>query len=148
MMADDGDSDGVAGAAVTGLVVTGVAAASIKETVAHEEEMINRRLSWMLTLQGFLYAAVGLADGNSLQNAISGVGILTSFVTLLGVVAAYAAIDHVREEAASKEAAADEAKPLKNPSFGSTRWPKWLGRTNAYALPAIVALSWMYILSL
>jgi len=84
-----------------------------RDYVKHEDELINRRLSWNLTLQGFLFAAYGVTF--QLLNSQSGdadlkrhlhylpavfpiVGGLVATLSLLSIVAAQDSINGLRVE--------------------------------------------------
>jgi len=36
-------------------------ASTIRQMIAHEDDLINHRLTWLAQLQGFLFAALGFA---------------------------------------------------------------------------------------
>jgi rRNA maturation protein Nop10 len=105
----------------------------VRETVRHEEALINSRLTWMLTFEGFLFTAVSLASGETRQPFLDTVpvaGALVALLALAGVAAAYGHIDAVRKEA-----------PVGK--FGSVRWPKWVGRGYSAGLCIVVAGAWL-----
>jgi len=94
----------------------------IRRKIEHEDHLVNQRLTWLITLHGLLFTAYGFSIGaegsalaastnpdllrnfnnfmeivNGLRNVIVIVGIASSFVALLGVVAANLAIRHDEE---------------------------------------------------
>jgi hypothetical protein len=99
----------------------------VRSKVEHEDNLVNQRLTWMITLHGLLFTAYGfsltaqatalsapglsetssdiqkqaygefLATFTTLRHAMAGVGIVSSFAALIGVAAAYRAI---RDDAA------------------------------------------------
>ncbi|MGQ0764218.1 MAG: hypothetical protein ACT4OZ_00960 [Gemmatimonadota bacterium] len=117
----------------------------VRTTVEHEESLIDRRLSRLLTLQGFLFAAIAItaeqpasAFAPTLQWLIPTVGFLSAAVTFLGVIAAYRHIDYERKKL--------EGQP--GGIFGSLRWPKWVGRANSALLALMLAAAWAVLLSI
>lgn len=102
------------------------------ETIRHEEGLINARLTWMLTFQGFLFAAVSLSSSGTraaIVDVVPIVGMGVALLSLLGVIAAYGTIDMVRRSSSG-------------PTFGGTRWRKWFGRANSMGIPVIVTIAW------
>jgi hypothetical protein len=59
------------------------AADTVREMIKNESELINHRISWMVTLQGLLFAALGFAwkDGRQLIYVIAILGIAISIST-------------------------------------------------------------------
>lgn len=106
----------------------------VADRIRHEENLINTRLTWMLTFQGFLFAAAALASDES-RSAILGVvpwiGVAVAALSFLGVAAAYGTIDAVRK--------ANPGAPV----FGGARWRKWCGRTNSLGIPVVVVTAWV-----
>jgi hypothetical protein len=81
---------------------------AFRDYAKHEDELINRRLSWNLTLQGFLFAAYGLrsqvaAAGSkesprfkALSYVFPFVGAFVAYLVYKSIRAAQLAIDGVR----------------------------------------------------
>jgi ketosteroid isomerase-like protein len=72
-----------------------------RDYLKHEDELINRRLSWNLTLQGFLFAAYGLVITKAdelkghlglLRYLLPMLGVAVSSMSLIGIYAAQDAI--------------------------------------------------------
>ncbi|MHC5748934.1 MAG: hypothetical protein ACYTXT_45310, partial [Nostoc sp.] len=69
-----------------------------------ELSLINNRISWMLTFQGFLFATIALvANKNTEQairivfrNVIPTIGIVVAFLALIGVHAAHLSIKSIK----------------------------------------------------
>jgi len=61
---------------------------TLHSMVQHESEQMHRRLSWLGSFQGFLFAALGFAWGKntSLILLISSVGLAVSLLVLWGTV--------------------------------------------------------------
>jgi hypothetical protein len=105
----------------------------LRETIRHEENLINTRLTWMLTFQGFLFAATSLATDQSrtaILDVVPWVGILVSGLSFLGVAAAYGTIDAARKTCAGA-------------AFGGVSWRKAFGRTNSLGIPVVIVIAWL-----
>jgi hypothetical protein len=83
-----------------------------RDYVKHEDELINRRLTWLLTVQGFLFAAYGLTNqgysasssaasfainpmkdfAGSLPHIFASVDLLVGILAFLGVLAAQVSV--------------------------------------------------------
>jgi hypothetical protein len=101
------------------------------ETVRHEENLINSRLTWMLTFQGFLFAAESLAANHAaILRVVPWVGMAVASLSFLGVAAAYGTIDVKRRELAGAK-------------YGGTSWRKVFGRTNSLGIPIAVVAAWV-----
>ncbi len=110
---------------------------SLSEKIQHEESLINSRLTWMLTFQGFLFASIALSKEEVSQNLLFHVlpilGALIAGITFLGVIAAYISIGQARNNASTEE------------NFGGKGLAKILGRINQIGLPTIIFCAWVYI---
>ena len=64
-------------------------AETVRAMVRHENDLINHRVSWLLTIQGFLFAALAFTweDARVLVPVIAGVGVFVSFS--IGIVIRY-----------------------------------------------------------
>lgn len=110
-----------------------------------EHELINRRLTWLLTSQSVLFAAYGIGLGSTRPHvadtflkatAISGT--LIAGLILIGVLAAILA----------KRTAWKEYKKIApNAQFGVRTWITYLAFAPDILLPIIFGLAWMYIFS-
>ena len=78
----------------------------LSREITREENLINNRLTWTLTFNGFLFAAIALIGDdqihlqlrNTLQVIIPIVGITVASLGIIGVIAAYMAICQHRNE--------------------------------------------------
>ena len=107
----------------------------LREVVKHEENLINARITWMLTFQGFLFAAVSLATGDirsDLLDTVPIIGMLIAALAVLGITAAYLTIDEARRNYGGLV-------------FGGLRLRKWLGRTNSLGICVVVTLGWLWL---
>jgi hypothetical protein len=108
--------------------------ASPHERIQHEVDNINTRLTWLLTFQGFLFAAVSLASKevrSPLLETIPWIGVAASVLAFLGIVAAYVTIGDIRAENRSV-------------ALGTRiKSRKWLGRTNALGIPIMLVAAWI-----
>ncbi len=117
--------------------------------IAHEEALINHRMTWMLTIQGFLFATLAIlarSDGSVtgdesrrimsvLFDAIPVLGFLIAFFAFLGMFAAYTSIDH-HKKVSGKEV---------NKNYpGGNVMASVLGRIVSMSIPGTIALTWLY----
>lgn len=119
--------------------------ANLSKQISHEESLINNRIMWMLTFQGFLFASIALIGNNQincalrsiLQQIIPTLGTIIAVLTLLGVIGAYVSIHQQRED----------WKPyLKSyPPPGGRKSAMWLGRFASGLIPLIMILAWVYV---
>ena len=74
-----------------------------REMVRHENELMNHRLTWLLTLEGLLFAALGFAWGKDdatakgLVDVFCGIGIVVPVLTLFILDAAQKALIRLRD---------------------------------------------------
>jgi hypothetical protein len=120
--------------------------AHFSNLVTIEQGLINNRITWMMTFQGFLFAAfaVSMSDQNDkivrgiLYNVLPLVGMSVAFFTAVGVVAAISSISSIktqfRESVYNKWPA-----PYSNPLIS------FLGRIVALSFPVIIIITWLFI---
>jgi len=133
----------------------------VRELVTLEDGLVNHRLTWFITLQGFLYAGYGvllqaLAQSQSSPPAgtpnmfmeffqdtpliISFVGFFSAFIALLGVTAAFRAIrTHVAQLEDFKPFLDEDGLPI---------FPKPIGESQTSAMGAIAAMGVAWLASL
>jgi len=76
-----------------------------RDLIRHENELMNHRLTWLATLHGFLFAALGFAwtDGRSIVPILAILGVCTSVSMLIPLFFSDRAIrDVVKEWDANK----------------------------------------------
>ncbi|MCF6435361.1 hypothetical protein [Pseudoalteromonas sp. MMG022] len=123
--------------------------AELKDRIVHEEELIHRRLGWMLAFQGFLFASYSKVFSGSLtldaQLAIvlPAVGLASALLTLSGIAGAYISIGAERNKQQAHQPSAPASQVT---DFGAGGWAKYLGRLNAFGLPVILSSAWLYLL--
>jgi len=76
--------------------ITGI----FRQMVQHESEQIHRRVSWLGTFQGFLFAGLGFAWGKSsvLISVLSFVGMTIAFLVFLALMGATLALSRLRRD--------------------------------------------------
>ncbi len=119
----------------------------LAEKIRHEETLINSRLTWMLTFQGFLFATIALVADDSkspkihtaILDVVPLVGAIVAVLTLLGVWAAYLAIGQARNPYKS------DLRNNEKVGFGGKGWAKLLGRINSLGIPFVVVISWLIL---
>jgi hypothetical protein len=74
-------------------------AETLRQMSAHESEQIHRRLSWLGTFQGFLFASLGFVFGKSrpLSFVIAVLAIVISILVYSGLFAATMAVERIRD---------------------------------------------------
>ncbi|MBW4484681.1 MAG: hypothetical protein KME14_19270 [Tildeniella torsiva UHER 1998/13D] len=113
-----------------------------------ELNLINNRISWMLTFQGFLFAAIALVANQNTDQAIRTmfgivvpiIGIAVAFLALVGVHAAYLSIKDIKETWKKKLGHWEYS-----PAFGTPR-SSLLGRVPSYGIPVSIIIAWFIFL--
>jgi hypothetical protein len=125
-----------------------------REMIKNESDLINHRLTWVVTLNGFLFATLGFAwkDGKQLLPIIAILGMATSLSILFPLGAAQLAIDGLVK-------AWDENKPLdyQGPDIIGHRTKKTFPHANKtiiyaglpwFLLPILLIIAWSSVLFL
>jgi len=123
--------------------------------IEREESLINRRIAWMLTFQGFLFATIALLANNQVSpslrtnlEALSAIaGLLVGLLACIGVNAAYSSINDKldrwrkpeRQKAISDELR-DRLPPITSKHASSG------GKFLSYGLPLVFVLVWGVLL--
>jgi hypothetical protein len=118
------------------------------QQIEYEQELVNNRLSWMLTFQGFLFGSLAIvASSDTIQaarvtfkNVIPSLGILVSVLAILGVYASSLSIDVVRRK--WKKYPDVSQCPL---DIGVGK-ASVLARVTSYGIPSATILAWLLIL--
>jgi hypothetical protein len=119
--------------------------------IEREETLIDHRISWMLTSQGFLFTGFAFLASNTvatqtrmhLAPVIAVVGIMIALLSFTGIGAAYLSINNlIRTWYARPEAKGDAYPPI------TTRVASGLGRRLGYRLPLLFLGAWAYLISL
>ena len=107
------------------------------EKLKFEHELLNRRITWLLTSQTILFAAYGLADKHldnyqDFAKVIPCLGLILSIAILIGIVAAICAktftwLDHKDE----------------HPEFGVRTWITVIGLAPDLFLPILFSYGWL-----
>lgn len=122
------------------------------DQITKEEGLIHNRITWMLTFQGFLFAAMVLSAnsnvdarlGTLLRGAIPWLALASAALALIGVRAAYISINTIKKFLEDFET---EHKPaVKPPAFGNPTASK-MGRVTSHGLPILVMLAWWYLIA-
>jgi len=118
------------------------------QNIEREEGLIDHRISWMLTSQGFLFTALALlAKTNGISPTIAALEIMTPFVGLmvailsfLGIHAAYLSIRNLLTFQKRRDRWASY------PGV-TTRFASFLGRLCGYGLPLLFIIIWLILIS-
>lgn len=113
-----------------------------------ELSLINNRISWMLTFQGFLFATNALvANKNTEQairivfrNVIPTIGIVVAFLALIGVHAAHLSIKSIKTRCKQNWDYLDYSQ-----AFGTSP-SSILGRIPSYGIPISIIIAWFIFL--
>jgi hypothetical protein len=117
------------------------------DSLKFEHELINRRLTWLLTSETILFAGYGLAidkagtaEAAKILPVIAGAGISIAAFILLGVCAAatakYCAWQDFRKASGKKQE-----------QFGTRTWITSVGFVADFALPVIFIFAWCRLLN-
>ncbi len=139
----------------------------LKEHVSHEETLINNRMTWMLTIQGFLFAAFALIfesrpDIKAVElescdqmmcvylDVIPVLGATIAFLVFLGVFAAYVSIDNLKHETnknihKANEIIHGEEKHREMQKKKHSALASILGRIVSMSVPSAIVLTWFYL---
>jgi len=138
---------------------------AFRSYVRHEDSLVNSRLSWNLTVQGFLFAGYGVlaqkafefcADGktpigpfNSLRSTmlvLGLLGVMISLTSFVGICAANMATRKVRKQWQAKIDASPKLKGL-FPALtgGGARGAEAAGQIPQFFLPVLFILAWLGI---
>jgi hypothetical protein len=126
---------------------------TIRSRLEHEDNLVNYRVSWILSSQAFLLTAYtillntsALARSESyarqhgiLMTLIPCIGVITILTLWLAIFAALVAMRHLRASAdlISRDAA--------NNVHGR-KIPRWLGLSGPLLIPAVFLLTWLLII--
>jgi hypothetical protein len=122
----------------------------IRSMIQHENEIINNRLTWLLTFQGLLLAALGFAwgakDSKPLVVIFGALGIIVSVVSVFGLLAAtnamYGLVDWWHEHRPAGYSGPDVIGAAVPPD----RWVGWRYLTPWNLFPLLFAGAWAAIL--
>ena len=111
-----------------------------------EHDLINRRISWLLTSQSILYAAYGLAGKAESKlpdlffNVVAFSGLAVSSLVLVGVIAAALAKWFVWRKYI------DESGDINEPWGGIKTWTTVMGLFPDFFLPLVFIGGWSFLL--
>ncbi|MBE9005078.1 hypothetical protein IQ259_08505 [Fortiea sp. LEGE XX443] len=116
--------------------------------IEREQNLVNNRLSWMLTFQGFLFASIALVANKDTEpsirlvfrNVIPAIGIAVALLAFIGIHAAALSSNEIK--AKWKQRAGFQDYP---PTFGTSKI-SLLGRITSYGIPTSVVLAWLLLL--
>ena len=124
-----------------------------REHITHEDNLVNNRLTWFLVVQSLLFAAYGvvldaLQQDNSnttyilrFKSMIPWVGAITSVLAFTSVLGARLACSEMQKFWHGKK----KNKTNLFPPIVCGTCPKWLGSIEAYTLPFLFIIAWIYV---
>lgn len=123
-----------------------------------EHDLINRKLTWLLTSQTILFAALGLtlqAPSVTLVRIVGGVGLaICSFISigLVGNVIAKVLVHNdyskVEPHTGSEQAVRWGLRGTGKVEFGVRTWTTWLGLLADFGIPLTFLAAWICVLVL
>lgn len=114
----------------------------LSHQVEREDGLVNQRVTWMIQLEGFLFAGLALKHGEvqkPLLLVLSVIGITSAFTTLRGVRAARRALDDLVE---AFESIPQQARQYLVRPFGQ-REHNDDGKVTSAALPIVIIIAWV-----
>lgn len=121
------------------------------DQITKEEGLIHNRITWMLTFQGFLFAAIVLSANSNvdhrlgalLRGVIPWLALASAGLAFIGVRAGYISINTIKKFLLDYEV---EHKPsVKPPAFGNPT-ASTMGRMTSHGLPLLVILAWSILI--
>jgi len=123
-------------------------AETLRSMLQHESEQVHRRVSWLGTFQGFLFAAVGLAwdKSNALVETISTLGLVIALLVLCGLIGVTLAVWRIRRQWGEKIPKTYEGPTLYGFFPESAPWTIFLAPENLMAVSFMIA--WVWVLAI
>ncbi len=110
----------------------------VRELIKHENELVNHRLTWFITLQGLLFAALGFAwdkaDSKGLIFVFCGLGVLSAASTATVLHGGAMAVGRLSKSQSPSNKVIGRIAPW----YERVIYP-W------YAFPVLFALGWLLI---
>jgi hypothetical protein len=135
-----------------------------RDYMKHEDDLLNQRTTWLLVIQGFLFATLAvLGEWVSPKDPLSDllrterlyliyvlvfVGILIAVAAFISILAANKAIDSLQkkwEKELKQYYRAEDWDLFPGIAGGGHKKAKAWGKTPALAIPCIVALAWIIV---
>lgn len=112
-----------------------------RDLIKHENDLMNHRLTWFITIQGLLFAALGFAwgkpDARGLIFVFCGLGLLTAISTAFVLWGGAAAIENLSKE---------------SPTVGGPTIGRRAGIERVaypwFSFPVLFGLAWVLIVSI
>ncbi|MCU1372053.1 MAG: hypothetical protein JWO77_3247 [Ilumatobacteraceae bacterium] len=126
----------------------GVPYNEIRQQVEHEDNLINHRMSWLMTSQAFMFAAAALRYASKSPSdaivfqVIPAVAIVSAACLYVSLASAVAALERLRIAGASTPV--DEAHP--HLTVASGRWMVAGGLLSPLGMPVVFVTVWTLIL--
>lgn len=121
-------------------------AAILRQMTAHESEQVHRRLSWLGTFQGFLFATLGFVFGKSrpLSFVIATLAIAISALVYAGLFAATLAIERIRSAWNSHKPKNYDGPEIAGFYPDGARWSVFISPENLIPLAFVAA--WVMVM--
>jgi hypothetical protein len=117
----------------------------IREMLRHEDELTNQRTTWLMTIQGLLFAAMAFAWGNSpsFLYLLCAVGIAVSWSAGHALMAAERAKANLYEWWETRGGEGYDGPPVVGWRSKQESWKRWLRPWQV--LPTIFVVAWLGI---
>jgi hypothetical protein len=122
----------------------------VTHQIERQDNLINNRLTWMLTIEGFLYAGLAVIASkdtnkqiyNSLRIALPTVGVCIGLLALLGVFTALISLDGLIRGWKSRGCKENIDIGIYPVPYGALWWIAWVP---TFFLPIVIVVSWVFI---
>ena len=120
---------------------------AVREMIAHEDSQIDRRVTWLCQLQGFLFAALGFSwdKNHKLSVVLSGLGIAVAVLVFVGLIAATLALRRIRAYWATVKP--DDHKGPDIMGFFPDKAPFTAFTSAENLLPLVFIVGWLFVLT-
>lgn len=118
--------------------------------LTREDGLVNSRISWLMTAQGFLYASWGLVMGSSFENKIAAstvfafLGIFLCLVAMVVIQISHRFIEDLKSRWKALEGDESGVTPFGIDIFGESSRFRYIGLS--YMLPSGCVVAWVVLL--
>ena len=118
-----------------------------RNLIAAEQTLINNRMTWLMTFQGFLFAAYAVAMNKDndektrdlIYFIIPLAGLLMAFFATFGLIAAHFAINGIKDKFNTLNLSPNLVTPFSKSKTAI------MGRIGAFSFPVVIIITWLII---